>query len=199
MFLRKQSRKDFSQFIKAAKVETELLKETNKFLKNATNLNPLMKWYKRKFWYVSPKWLLLDAEMRQVNIQIDQDWIHIQWYWTDWVTYDELAFFDKDEARDMAQLVAGTYIKDLEHDKAFYEDMLKRTDDAIAYAKLPPEDKKNAQLPASDTMTVVDPIEWTDLAWHTEVPVQENESQVLSPNTKTTWKKQKRQSKKKTQ
>lgn len=137
-----------------------------------------MKWYKRKFWYVSPKWLLLDAEMRQVNIQIDQDWIHIQWIWTDWVTYNELAFFDKESAQDMAQLVAWTYIKDLEHDKAFYEDMIKRTDEAIKYAKLPPEDKKNAVLPQSDTMV--------------------NE-QVLSSNTKTTWKKLKKQLKKKAQ
>jgi len=51
----------------------------------------------------------------------------------------------------MAQLVAGTYIKDLEHDKEFYADMVKRTEEAIAYAKLPPEDKKNAVLPPSDT------------------------------------------------
>jgi len=153
-----------------------------------------MKWYKRKFWYVSPKWLLLDAEMRQVNIQIDQDWIHIQWIWTDWVTYDELAFFDKDEAEDMAQLVAGTYIKDLEHDLNFYNDMVARTKEAIAYAKLPPKDKKNAILPPSDTQTIVDPVEGTDLAWHTKVP-----NEVLDSNTKTEWKKQKRQSKKKAQ
>ena len=153
-----------------------------------------MKWYKRKFWYVSPKWLLLDAEMRQVNIQIDQDGIHIQWIGSDWVTYDELAFFDEDEARDMAQLVAGTYIKDLEHDKEFYADMVKRTEEAIAYAKLPPEDKKNAILPPSDTQTIVDPIEGTDLAWHTEVPTE-----VLDSNPKTKWTKQKRQSKKKAQ
>jgi hypothetical protein len=52
----------------------------------------------------------------------------------------------------MAQLVAGTYIKDLEHDKEFYADMVKRTEEAIAYAKLPPEDKKNAILPPSEQM-----------------------------------------------
>lgn len=168
-----------------------------------------MKWYKRKFWYVSPKWLLLDAEMRQVNIQIDWDGVHIQWIWTDWVTYDELTFFDKESAKDMAQLVAGTYIKDLEHDLDFYNDMVARTKEAIAYAKLPPEDKKNAMLPPSDTMVVdidsiqwteennmsyvesVDPVEWTDLAWHTKQP--------LSNNPKTKWTKQKRQSKKKAQ
>lgn len=176
-----------------------------------------MKWYKRKFWYVSPKWLLLDAEMRQVNIQIDWDGIHIQWIWTDGVTYDELAFFDEDEARDMAQLVAGTYIKDLEHDLDFYNDMVARTKEAIAYAKMPPEDKKNAILPLSEQMVTswlcqpvdydpiqwvndlwvvtysesIDPIEWTDLAWHTKKP--------LSNNPKTKWTKQKRQSKKKAQ
>ena len=162
-----------------------------------------MKWYKRKFWYVSPKWLLLDAEMRQVNIQIDQDGIHIQWIGSDWVTYDELAFFDEAEARDMAQLVAGTYIKDLEHDLDFYNDMVARTKEAIAYAKLPPEDKKNAVLPPSDTamngtVTVVDPIEGTDLAWHTEMPADENIT-TLNSNPKTKWTKQKRQSKKKAQ
>lgn len=175
MFLRKQSRKDFSWFIKAAKVEIELLKETNKFLKNATNLNPLMKWYKRKFWYPSPQGLLMEAEIRQINIQIDQDWIHIQWYWTDGVTYDELAFFDKSSAEDMCQLVAWTYIEKLKHDKAFYEDMLKRTDEAIAYAKLPPEDKKNAMLP------------WVD-------------NSVLDSNTTKQWPtKQRKTSKKKAQ
>jgi len=162
-----------------------------------------MKWYKRKFWYVSPKWLLLDAEMRQVNIQIDWDGIHIQGIWTDWVTYDELAFFDKDEAEDMAQLVAGTYIKDLEHDLDFYNDMVARTKEAIAYAKLPPKDKKNAILPPSDTAmngtaTVVDPIEGIDLAWHTEMPVDENIT-TLNSNPKTEWKRQKRQLKKKAQ
>ena len=181
MFLRKQSRKDFSWFIKAAKVETELLRETNKFLKNATNLNPLMKWYKRKFWYASPKWLLMDAEIRQVNIQIDQDGVHIQWYGTDGVTYDELAFFDKESAEDMAQLVAGTYIKDLEHDKEFYQDMLKRTEDAIAYAKLPPEWKQNAMLPPTNGS------ENSFTKWS------------LLPNTKAQWTKQKRQYKKKAQ
>jgi len=55
------------------------------------------------------------------------------------VLYDELAFFDKESAQDMAELVAGTYIKDLEHDKEFYKDMLDRTEKAIEYAKLPPE------------------------------------------------------------
>jgi hypothetical protein len=49
-------------------------------------------------------------------------------------------------------------------------------------------------LPPSDTMTVVDPIEWTDLAWHTEMP-----KEVLDPNQNVEWKKQKRQSKKKAQ
>lgn len=156
MFLRKQTWKDFSWFIKAKKVEIELLKETNKFLEKATNLNPLMKWYKRKFWYASPKGLLLDAEIRQVNIQIDEDWVHIQWYGTDGITYDELAFFDKESAQDMAELVAGTYIKDLEHDKEFYQDMLKRTEQAIAYAKLPPKDKENAMLPESERMAKAD-------------------------------------------
>lgn len=154
MFLRKQSWKDFSGFIKAKKVELELLKETNKFLKNATNLNPLMKWYKKKFWFASPKWLLIEAEIRQVNIQIDQDGVHIQGIWTDGVTYDEYAFFDKESALDIAQLVAWTYIKQLEEDKKFYEGMLKKTDEAIAYAKLPPENKTNATLP-------LDTIQWT--------------------------------------
>lgn len=173
MFLRKQSWKDFSWFVKATKVETELLKETNKFLKNATNLNPLMKWYKRKFWTVSPKWLLIEAEIRQINIQIDWDWIHIQGLGTDGVTYDELAFFDYDSAKDMAQLVAGTYIKSLEEDRKFYEDMLNKIDSAIDYAKLPPEDKKNAVLPSSNT--------------------------VLDSNPKTEWATQKKQSKKRRQ
>ena len=71
----------------------------------------------------------------QVNIQIDQDGVHIQGIWTDGVTYDEYAFFDKESALDIAQLVAWTYIKQLEEDKKFYEDMLKKTDEAIAYAK----------------------------------------------------------------
>lgn len=181
MFLRKQSWKDFAWFIKACKVETELLKETNKFLKNATNLNPLMKWYKRKFWYPSPQGLLMDAEIRQINIQIDQDWVHIQWYWTDWVTYDELAFFDKESAQDMCTLVAWTYIDKLKHDKEFYEDMLRRTNEAIEYAKLPPEDKKNAQLPSSKTQNIDTNIE------------------ILSSKPKNTWTKQKKQSKKKAQ
>jgi len=153
-----------------------------------------MKWYKRKFWYSSPKWLLMDAEIRQINIQIDQDGVHIQWYGTDGVLYDELAFFDKESAQDMAELVAGTYIKDLEHDKEFYKDMLDRTEKAIEYAKLPPEWKKNAMLPESETMTKIDPIEWTDLAWQTTMP-----KEVLSTNTKTKWRKPRKQSKKKAQ
>ena len=78
MFLKKETRKDFSNFIKAKKVEIELLKETNKFLEKATNLEPLKKWYKRKFYYPSPKGLLLNAEMKQVFITIDEDGVHIQ-------------------------------------------------------------------------------------------------------------------------
>jgi len=134
----------------------------------------------------------MDAEIRQVNIQIDQDGVHIQWYGTDGVTYDELAFFDKESAEDMAQLVAGTYIKDLEHDKEFYQDMLKRTEDAIAYAKLPPKDKENAMLPPADRLN-----NW--FVW------TENDEQTsftkwsLLPNTKAQWTKQKRQYKKKAQ
>lgn len=177
MFLKKQSWKDFSHFIKATKVETELLKETNKFLKNATNLNPLMKWYKKKFWTVSPKWLLIEAEIRQINIQIDADGIHIQWMWTDGITYDEYAFFDYDSAKDMAQLVAWTYIETLKNDKQFYQEMLDKTDAAIEYAKLPPEWKKNAMLPESDTMT-----QWS-----------------LSSNNKKQWTTQKKTSKRKAQ
>ena len=173
--LKKTIMERFSWFVKATKVETELLKETNKFLKNATNLNPLMKWYKKKFWTVSPKWLLIEAEIRQINIQIDWDWIHIQGLGTDGVTYDELAFFDYDSAKDMAQLVAGTYIKSLEEDKKFYQDMLNKTRClAIDYAKLPPEDKKNAVLPNSNT-------------------------ELLDSNPKTEWAKQKKQSKKRRQ
>lgn len=109
-----------------------------------------MKWYKKKFWTVTPRWLLVEAEIRQINIQIDWDWIHISWVWTDWVTYDEYAFFDYDSAKDMAELVAGTYIKTLEKDRDFYQEMIDKTNAAIEYAKIPPEDKENAQLPDSD-------------------------------------------------
>lgn len=187
MFLRKTSWKDFTGFIKAAKVEIELLKETNKFLDKATNLNPLMKWYKRKFWYPSPQGLLMEAEIRQINIQIDQDWVHIQWYWTDGVTYDELAFFDKESAQDMAELVAWTYVEKLKKDKEFYEDMLRRTDEAIAYAKLPPEDKANAQL----TWPVEDDKEMKTF-WDLAKEVQWS----LATNKKAQWTKQRKQSKK---
>ena len=194
MFLKKQSWKDFSHFIKATKVETELLKETNKFLKNATNLNPLMKWYKKKFWTVSPKWLLIEAEIRQVNIQIDADGIHIQWMWTDGITYDEYAFFDYDSAKDMAQLVAWTYIETLKNDRDFYQDMIDKTNAAIEYAKLPPEWKKNAMLPDSDTMNP-DPIKWTDEYVFTETTSQWS----LSSNNKKQWTTQKKTSKRKAQ
>lgn len=142
MRLLKQSRKDFSNFVKAWKVELQLLKETNKFLEKATNLEPLKKWYKRKFWFSSPTWMLMEAEIRQINIQIDEDWINIQWYWTDWKLYDEFSFMDEETARDVAKMVAGTYIDKLKSDKAFYEDMVKRTDEAIKYAQLPPEKRK---------------------------------------------------------
>ena len=136
-----------------------------------------MKWYKKKFWTVSPKWLLIEAEIRQINIQIDADGIHIQWMWTDGITYDEYAFFDYDSAKDMAQLVAWTYIETLKNDKQFYQEMLDKTDAAIEYAKLPPEWKKNAMLPESDTMT-----QWS-----------------LSSNNKKQWTTQKKISKRKAQ
>lgn len=195
MFLRKQSWKDFGNFIKATKVETALLKETNKFLKKATNLNPLMKWYKKKFWTVSPKWLLIEAEIKQINIQIDGDGIHIQGMWSDGVTYDEFAFFDYESAKDMAQLVAGTYAEQLKSEIDFYQDMIEKSKAALEYAKLPPEWKKNAMLPDSDTVML-----WGQ---HTKEPAPVFEvgtlETTLSSNTTTTWKKQNKQSKKKAQ
>lgn len=148
MFLKKETRKDFSNFMKAKKVEIELLKETNKFLENATTLEPLNKWYKRKFWYASPRGLLMDAEIKEVYISIKEDWVSITWYGTDWVLYDDRAFFDKETAEDMCKLVAWTYIDTLKHDRDFYKDMLERTEKAIENAELPPENKTNAELPA---------------------------------------------------
>lgn len=141
MFLKKNSRKDFTGFVKAMQVETRLLKEMNKFLEKATNLDPLKKWYGKKFWLSSPTGLLIEAEISQINIQIDKDWVHIQWYGTDGNTYNDFAFFDKDEAKDVAEMVAGTYIEKLKKDKEFYKGMIQKTEDAIAYAKLPDEER----------------------------------------------------------
>ena len=50
----------------------------------------------------------------------------------------------------MAELVAGTYIKTLEKDRDFYQEMIDKTNAAIEYAKRPPEDKENVTLPDSD-------------------------------------------------
>lgn len=179
MYFRKQTWKDFGNFIRATRVEAELLHETNELLRHAKNVNPLMKWYKRKFWTVSPQGLLIESEIRQINIQIDQDWVHIQWYGTDWNVYDDLAFFDETSARDMAQLVAGTYIEKLKEDKKFYQEMLDKTEAAIQYAKLPPEWKKNAMLPDSET----------------ERQIKEPK-ELLSSNKKNSWQKKKKWSKK---
>lgn len=173
MFLKKETRKDFSNFIKAKKVEIELLKETNKFLENATNLDPLKKWYKKKFYYPSPKGLLLNAEMKQVFICIDEDWVHIQGVGNDGITYNELSFFDEQSARDMCEVVAGTYIKDLEHDAEFYKDMLKRTEEAIAYAKLPEPEKQKQMEKESKKLQ------------------KEMLKKSLSSKTKNTWTKKK--------
>lgn len=167
MRLLKETRKDFTNFMKAKKVEIELLRETNKFLKNATNLQPLNKWYKRKFYYPSPKGLLLNAEMEQVFISIDKEWVHIQWIGNDWIVYNELSFFDEQSAKDMCEVVAWTYIKDLEHDAEFYRDMLKRTEDAINWAKLPPEkkqeelDKENKKLQDQMVLSTKTKKQWT--------------------------------------
>lgn len=173
MFLKKETRKDFSNFIKAKKVEIELLKETNKFLENATNLEPLKKWYKRKFYYPSPKGLLLNAEMKQVFITIDEDGVHIQGVGNDGIIYNELSFFDEQSARDMCEVIAGTYIKDLEHDAEFYKDMLNRTEEAIAYAKLP-EPEKQKQMEEENKKLQ-----------------KEMLKNSLSSKTKTTWTKKK--------
>lgn len=201
MFLKKQSWKDFSHFIKATKVETELLKETNKFLKNATNLNPLMKWYKKKYWTVTPRWLLIEAEIRQINIQIDWDWVHISWIGTDWVTYDEYAFFDYDSAKDMAELVAGTYIKTLEKDRDFYQEMIDKTNAAIEYAKRPPEDKKNAVLPSYSTTVATSWLCQTEESIRNATGIEELKSgiTVLNSNEQEQWTKQRKQSKRKAQ
>lgn len=160
-----------------------------------------MKWYKKKFWTVSPKWLLIEAEIRQINIQIDGDWIHIQGLWTDGVTYDEYAFFDYDSARDMAQLVAGTYIKSLEEDRKFYEDMLNKIDSAIDYAKLPPEDKKNVVLPSSSTTVATSWLFQTEASINNTPEIAEVKTgiTVLNSNPKTEWATQKKQSKKRRQ
>lgn len=135
-----------------------------------------MKWYKKKYWTVTPRWLLIEAEIRQINIQIDWDWVHISWIGTDGVTYDEYAFFDYDSAKDMAELVAGTYIKTLEKDRDFYQEMIDKTNAAIEYAKRPPEDKENVTLPDSDFT------KWS-----------------LNSNEQEQWTKQRKQSKKKAQ
>jgi len=75
--IKKENRKDFSSFIKAKKAELALLKETNKFLKNATELKPLNEWYQRKFYSVRPNGIVEENYIKRITIVIDDKWIRI--------------------------------------------------------------------------------------------------------------------------
>ena len=136
----------FKAYTKAKRMELELLKETNKLIEKAKNIDPLQKWIGKKYWYVRPNGITEECTVAAVHLIIKKDKVDISIQGERWEFYNNSSFISEADAKDLARRVAGTYIRQLEAEETYLETELQKIKAAKLTAILPTdEDIKKAE------------------------------------------------------
>lgn len=118
-------------------MEVELLKETNKLIENAKNIEPLQKWVGKKYWYVRPNGIVEECTVAAVHLFIRNKKVDITVEGERGEYYNNSSFLSEADAKDLAKRVAGTYIHQLEAEEAYLETELQKVKAAKLTAILP--------------------------------------------------------------
>lgn len=120
----------------------ELIKESRKLIEAAKKVEGLKEFIGRKYYFVRPNGVVEECTMKKVFISLEDDNVTITAEGQRGEYYTDRSFYSKEDAIHLGQLVAGTYMKNLEDEKEYLERELDFVNRAIDTAKLPPEEQK---------------------------------------------------------
>lgn len=145
----------FLDYNKNRRSQLELIKESRKLIETAKQVEGLKEFIGRKYYFVRPNGVVEECTMKKVFITLEDDNVTITAEGERGEYYTDRSFYSKEDAIHLGQLVAGTYMKNLEDEKEYLERELDFVTRAIDTAKLPPEEQKK-KMQAADKKIVAE-------------------------------------------
>lgn len=145
----------FLDYNKNRRSQLELIKESRKLIEAAKQVEGLKEFIGRKYYFVRPNGVVEECTMKKVFITLEDDNVTITAEGERGEYYTDRSFYSKEDAIHLGQLVAGTYMKNLEDEKEYLERELDFVTRAIDTAKLPPEEQKK-KMQAADKKIVAE-------------------------------------------
>lgn len=137
-----QAVRGFIDYARNRRSQLELIKESKKLIEAAKKVEGLKEFIGRKYYFVRPNGVVEECTMKKVFISLEDDNVTITAEGQRGEYYTDRSFYSKEDAIHLGQLVAGTYMKNLEDEKEYLERELDFVNRAIDTAKLPPEEQK---------------------------------------------------------